>query len=174
MSVKYRSALLLGALVLLVFSHGARADEVRVAGLSDLRLLADDARADSRPVVLMFSAAHCGYCRQVEDEFLEPMIRSGDYDDRVLFRKVNLDAGLRQLTDFDGGTLSVDDFASRYGISVTPTVVFLDHRGHQLAKKLVGITTPDFYGGYLDRRIDTAVERLRNPRTVAEIRAARQ
>ncbi|UCE90318.1 MAG: hypothetical protein JSW10_05755, partial [Pseudomonadota bacterium] len=53
------------------------------------------------------------------------------------------------------------EFAQRYSAFVMPTVVLVDHRGRELAPRLVGVTTPDFYGGDLDDAIDTALGRLR-------------
>ena len=48
------------------------------------------------PVVL-FSASHCGYCTIIKEEFLKPMLLSGDYVDKVLIRKLVIDGG-RTLT----------------------------------------------------------------------------
>lgn len=126
--------------------------------------LADEAGTAQRerlPLVLMFSSDYCGYCIRVESDFLGPMQKSGDYRDRAIFRKVKLGSGT--LTDFDGTPVTVDALAERYNIKVTPTVVFLDHHGYPLAESQVGLTTPDYYGGYLDQSITDALERLRRP-----------
>jgi thioredoxin-related protein len=112
------------------------------------------------PVVLMVSSEYCAYCVRVEEDFLIPMQISGDYEQRAVIRKVKIDYG-NTIRDFDGNRIDADEFAARYNISVTPTVVFLDHHGHQLAAKRVGLMTPDFYGGYLDESIDTALDMLR-------------
>jgi hypothetical protein len=69
--------------------------------------------------------------------------------------------GSGTVRDFDGKLITVDEFTDRYNISVTPTVVFLDGSGAQLAPKRVGLSTPDFYGGYLDQSIDLALDVLR-------------
>ncbi|MEJ2655267.1 MAG: hypothetical protein P8Z69_08205, partial [Acidihalobacter sp.] len=53
------------------------------------------------------------------------------------------------------------DFARRYHVSFTPTVLLLDAKGRLLAKPLVGLTTEDFYGAFLDEAIDEAVARMR-------------
>jgi thiol-disulfide isomerase/thioredoxin len=108
----------------------------------------------------MFSAEHCTYCEKLEEDFLKPMLRSGDYDDRVLIRKVKID-GFGTIRDFDGNKVDAEAFADRYKVYVTPTVVFIDGDGAQLARKRVGLSTPDFYGGYLDQSIDTALDVLR-------------
>lgn len=112
------------------------------------------------PILLMFSADYCSYCERLEEDFLKPMLRSGDYEDKVLIRKIKI-SGFGKVRDFDGKQISISEFRARYKISVTPTVVFLDGSGAQLAPKRVGLTTPDFYGGYLDQSIDTALNVLR-------------
>ncbi|MDH5786112.1 MAG: thioredoxin fold domain-containing protein [Chromatiales bacterium] len=129
----------------------------QVQDFSPLATLLEQKRV---PLVLMFSSEHCAYCVRVESEFLIPMQISGDYDNRAIIRKVEIDSG-NELVDFSGQRLSADQFASRYHIYVTPTVVFLDHHGNQLAPKRVGLMTPDFYGGYLDDSIATALDILR-------------
>lgn len=112
------------------------------------------------PLVLMFSSEYCAYCVRLEKDFLIPMQISGDYVERAVIRKMKIDYG-NTIRDFDGKPVDADEFAQRYNISVTPTVVFLDGQGNQLAAKQVGLTTPDFYGGYLDESIATALDLLR-------------
>ena len=126
----------------------------------DLSALAPQLERKRVPLVLMFSAEYCSFCSRVENEFLIPMQISGDYEERALIRKLKIDFG-NEVVDFDGRRVDADEFAARYNISVTPTVVFLDHHGNQLAAKRVGLMTPDFYGGYLDESIATALDILR-------------
>ncbi len=124
---------------------------------SKLSRIIDEKRV---PLVLMFSSEYCAYCVRLENDFLIPMQISGDYVERALIRKVKIDYG-SEVVDFDGKHVDADEFAARYNISVTPTVVFLDSQGRQLAARQVGLTTPDFYGGYLDQSIATALDMLR-------------
>lgn len=141
------------------------AGAVTVPQPTDLRDEAAEARARGVPVLLMFSADHCTFCMRMENEFLKPMILSGDYEDRVLIRKLKL--GGDSVRDFDGKIITVDALAERYKVFVTPTLVFLDPKGHQLTEKMVGLTTPDFFGGYLDASIDTSLSRLRRSGALA-------
>jgi len=142
------------------FSPVFAADEVKVEEVKDFAKIGERSHAARLPILLMFSAEHCSYCEKLEEDFLKPMLRSGDYTDKVLIRKVRID-GFGTIHDFDGNKVSAQEFADRYNVSVTPTVVFIDGDGTQLAKKRVGLSTPDFYGGYLDQSIDTALDILR-------------
>lgn len=40
-------------------------------------------------------------------------------------------------------------------------MLFLDPQGRELTDRMVGINTLEFYGGYLDQNIDTALSRVR-------------
>jgi len=129
--------------------------------------LASDLAADGRlaaerrlPILLVVAASDCPYCVQLEEDFLKPMLISGDYDDRVIIRKIEIDQA-DLLRDFDGRLVTPSELADRYRASLTPTMLFLDPQGRELVERMVGLTTPDFFGGYLDQAIDAAREALR-------------
>jgi thioredoxin-related protein len=127
-------------------------------------LHADGRLAQDRqlPILLVFSAVSCEYCRQLEDEFLEPMLISGEYTDKVIIRRLLLDNG-QHATDFDGRQREASAIAARYRAWVTPTLVFIDGTGREVAERMKGINTPEMFGGYLDACIDTALLRIRDP-----------
>ncbi len=133
--------------------------EVSVPVTEDLRADGQLAQQRQLPILVMFYSEYCHYCTRVEEEFLEPMLISGDYTDKVIIRRVDMD-NHRRLIDFDGSPISVSDFTARYQVRVTPTLIYVDSEGRQVAKKMVGLTTPDFYGGYIDSRIETALNHL--------------
>lgn len=135
-------------------------DSIAMIQVSDLRDEARVARANKLILVLEFSSEYCGYCRKLEDLFLVPMQRNSEYDTKVLIRSVSLDS-FETLVDFDGRSLSTAEFAARYDVSLTPTLLFLNAEGRELSEKLVGIWSEDFYGGFIDSRIDEALEKLR-------------
>ena len=137
------------------FTQASEDGAARMVPVTDLREEARIARADNLVLVLEFSSEFCGYCRKLESLFLLPMQRNPDYDSKVLIRSVSLDQ-YEYLVDFDGNFTSTNEFAARYRVSVTPTLLFLDSEGREISKKLVGIWSEDFYGGYIDNRIDEA------------------
>lgn len=134
--------------------------EVQVRLVTDLRADGRLARQRQVPILIMFSMTHCPYCVVVREEFLKPMLRNPDYADRVIIREIHTD-DYGTLRDFDGQPVTADELAHRYHASLAPTVVFLDADGRELAKRLVGITTVDYYGGFLDEAIDSSLQRLR-------------
>ncbi len=146
------------AVALAVTSAPAPAGEA-MAPARDLAAAGARAGAQGAPLVLLFSADYCAYCEQVKEEFLEPMAASGHYRGRMLVREVTLDA-YRDLRGFDGEAVTPGELASRYGVGVTPTLVFVGPRGRELAPPLVGITTEDYYPLYLDAALARARNRL--------------
>jgi thioredoxin-related protein len=148
------------AFTFLVLAGPGQAAPPQVEEGEDLHADAQRAARQALPILLAFAADYCEYCTQLEEWFLVPMLISGDYEDKILIRKVRIDSS-RRLVDFDGAATDSDQLASRYGVQMVPTLVFVDARGQELTERMVGLTTLDFYGGYLEQRIDAAVGRLR-------------
>ncbi len=128
----------------------------------DLRRDGQQAIERQLPMLLEFSAATCLECRQLEREFLVPMLISGEYTDKIIIRRLLVDSGT-QVTDFDGARKPASDVASRYRAWITPTLVFIDGQGREITERMVGINTPELFGGYLDACIDTALLQIRDP-----------
>ena len=111
------------------------------------------------PVLVLFSSSDCGYCTFVKEGFLEPMLKSGDYEDKVLIRIVNIDSG-DDVRDFSGELVDSDDFAERYDVQLTPTVTLLDNNGNELVERVVGLGTVEYYGSFLDKAIEASLKKL--------------
>lgn len=142
---------------------GAVADDlppVEVPLATDLRAIAPQVKGGCLPLLLEFSSEYCEYCDLLEEEILHPMLRNRDYDRRVIMRKIVLGSATA-ITDFDGKPIEADRLGQRYNIFVTPTLIFTDHRGREIAERMVGVTTLDFYGGYLDQALDAGRKQLR-------------
>ncbi len=150
----------------LLAPNAARLDEhdlfeppMNIVAAQDLRQDARQSQARGVPILIEFAASDCSYCERLEREVLNPMLISGEYTNRVMIRQVMLD-GLEDFYDFDGRAVAGADLARRYGVDFTPTLLFVDHRGRELAKRMVGLTTVDFFAFYLDNRLDQARARL--------------
>jgi len=96
----------------------------------------------------------------LREEFLIPMIISGEYRTKIIMREVHI-AYRETLIDFKGKKITASQFAHRYGVTLFPTMVFIDSRGKVLVEKILGMTTPSLFGGTLDSRIDEALAVLR-------------
>ena len=134
-------------------------DAAAVPQAQDLHADGRDAESRRVPILLVFASETCPYCIQLENDYLLPMLTSGEYTDRLLVRKV-LVRDTRTLKDFDGTTVEAGAVARRYGVDLVPTLVFVDAQGRELAERLVGLGSTDFYWGYLLQGIDSAYTRL--------------
>ncbi|HYQ71595.1 MAG TPA: thioredoxin fold domain-containing protein [Gammaproteobacteria bacterium] len=166
----YKSALL-GCALFCLGCSSLRA-EVEIPVATDLQADGRLAREARLPILLTFSAIVCEYCRQLEDQFLRPMLISGEYTDRTLIRRLLLDNGSRVI-DFSGKRIAVTQLSDRYKVFVTPTTLFLDGDGNEIAARMTGINTPELYGGYLDNCIATALYTIRDPGKLAQLHGCR-
>lgn len=132
-----------------------------VTKVRDLEALSEQASEHKLPILIMFSQDQCPYCTIMEENYLRPMLRSGQYKDKIIIRKVKID-DYKTLTDFNGKRIDAEELTSRYGSWVTPTLVFLNSEGKEIAPKLVGIGTEGFFAGDIDNAIEVALTHLRS------------
>lgn len=118
------------------------------------------AKTIEAPILVAFVNEHCGYCERVLNEFLIPMSRNPEYQGKVVMRRVETSSE-RSLRDFSGTNSTHSRFASGHDVYLVPTVALFDGQGRMLGKPLVGLTTVDYYGMYLDEKIDKAVAQVR-------------
>ncbi len=109
--------------------------------------------------MVLVSQTDCPYCHLIKEEIIRPMILAKDFADRLLIREIYIDEG-EMLIDFHGQTVATADFARRYGVALTPTLIFLDARGRELTKKMVGVNTMEMYYYYVEQSIRAALKKL--------------
>ena len=126
----------------------------------DLRADAQLARAQRLPIVLFFHSTTCPFCRELEDLYLKPLQANNQKAPRFLLRSVEI-SQTRPLVTFNGSKTDFRAFARQQGVTLVPHLRFLGPDGEVLAADLVGLTTREFYGGYLEDSITAAVEKLR-------------
>ncbi len=101
----------------------------------------------------MVSLEGCAYCRLVREHYLAPLVQQGLAAVQVDWRSP------QALQDFAGpGTH--DDAVRRWKIRVAPTLLFLGPGGREVAPRLVGVSSTDFYGAYLEARLEEARKAL--------------
>jgi len=140
-------------LLLMVFSfslNASMASEIEtVTDLSALNMQSEKAKL---PVLLLFSAEDCDYCEAIRQNYLIPMIRSGAYASKVLFRQVDIDE-YTMIRDEKGNQMGGDQLALKYDVEVTPTILFINSQGKELVERIVGLSGADYFDYMLDEKI---------------------
>ncbi|MCW8890408.1 MAG: thioredoxin fold domain-containing protein [Sedimenticola sp.] len=137
-------------------------DQVPVIEATNLHLDGQTARQKGKAIMLLVSQEHCGFCVQIKQEVIGPMIRSGSYDERLMIRELFLDTG-SDVVDFKGQRRESHAFSYDYKVFLTPTLLFLDADGKELAEKMVGIQTPEMFYYYVDQSVQNALSALDKP-----------
>ena len=141
------------------------AQDVELPFTRDLHADGQLAREQNLPIMVVFVAEHCGYCAALEAEYIKPMLYSGEYADRIIIRVLDIDRN--DMVNFQGKTQSSSMVANHLGAYVTPTIMFFDADGHELAEKIIGYGTPSLFGGLLEASIDRSYAMVRQNKNLA-------
>jgi thioredoxin-related protein len=128
--------------------------------VSDLEVAAKIAREQSAPVFVAFTLKRCPYCNTARREYWAPMNGAEQWRGKVVMVELELDGAIA-LRDFDGKATTPRDFAKRFSIRSVPTVIVFDTLGVPAAAPVIGLSSGDFYGAYLEQAIDASLARTR-------------
>ncbi|GAB3191680.1 thioredoxin family protein [Hydrogenophaga aquatica] len=115
------------------------------------------ARRKGEPLIVMVTLKGCAYCDIVRNNYLGPMHQRGD----IYAVQLNMLDRKTALQDMQGQTTTPYEQARAWKARIAPTVLFLDQQGREVAERLEGMNLADFYGAYLQERIDTARKAVR-------------
>jgi len=113
-----------------------------------------ESRATGRPIVLMFSSVGCAWCELVRRDHLRYLAR-----DQQELGVIVVELDLLDRKPFKDGETPAD-IAKALGVRFAPTVAFLGPDG-EVAERLIGYQSADFYGAYLGDRIAEAAAKLK-------------
>lgn len=138
-----------------------------------LRPLLQIAADEKLPLIVFFSLKGCAWCERLRREQLLGMLPGiatrgiqlieFDMQDNRHFDETSALVNERQAATTASQTIqspisssqSAAALAQQLKVRVAPTVVFLGPQG-EIAERLVGYNSPDFYSAYLDERIEQA------------------
>lgn len=110
-----------------------------------------------QPLVVMVSLEGCPFCRIARQSHLSPMHREGGAIVQVDMRSA------QAVRDFDGRMVTHDALVQRWRTPIAPTLLFFGPGGREVAERMEGAYQPDFYGPYLEARLEqsrAAIARL--------------
>ncbi|WP_101049535.1 hypothetical protein [Macromonas nakdongensis] len=125
--------------------------------VGSLRAAAQKAAARQEPLVVMVTLKGCAFCDVVRGHYLGPMQQKGE----VVAVQVNMLDRKTPLQDLQGQMTTPYAQAQAWKARIAPTVLFLNPAGQEIAERLEGMSLADFYGAYLQDRLDTARRQLR-------------
>lgn len=111
-----------------------------------------------RPLVVMVSLDGCVFCRLTRENYLGPM----QVQQNLPVVQVDMRSN-QPVRNFAGAVVTHDELVRSWGIKIAPTVLFFGSGGLELAERLVGGMLPDFYGAYLDDRLELAKKKIAQP-----------
>ncbi|MBS7806276.1 thioredoxin fold domain-containing protein [Variovorax sp. PCZ-1] len=126
---------------------------------ADLRQAAAQANAHGEPLVLMVSLPGCPWCELLRRNYLIPMQSEG-----VAAYEFMINERSRTLLDFKAQRITPSAFSAALKVTNTPTLLFFDKAGQELAPRIEGVASADFLGAILDERLATARARLKAAR----------
>lgn len=133
---------------------------VKIKGGVDLLDDAREARKKQIPILLFFSMKHCPFCIEVEEDYLKPLLRNSEYDNKIIIRKIRID-GKGSLKDFSGKEYDLEDFSDNYNVSMVPTLVLVDTQGNKIVPPIIGIRNSYYYSYDLDQAINSSTQIIR-------------
>lgn len=110
------------------------------------------AAKQAKPLLVFVSLDNCPYCKIARENYLIPLMNEQSIPVvQVNFRHVT------PILDAQGHKTTQDQLIRAWGVKVAPTLLFLGRKGQEVAPRLVGGATSDFYGAYLTERIHSAL-----------------
>jgi thioredoxin-related protein len=126
---------------------------------TDLRQAATQAHARSEPLVLMVSLPGCPWCELLRRNYLGPMQNEG-----VVSYEFMINERSRTLQDFKAQRITPAALSTALKVTNTPTLLFFNREGQEIAPRIEGVASADFIGAILDERLATARQHLKASR----------
>lgn len=116
-----------------------------------LPIAAQNAKALGEPLLLLVSLPGCTWCELMRRNYLLPMRKEGlqayqieRYDEKS------------SIIGWWGKATTPALISQSYAIKITPTLLFLDAKGNEIASRMEGVTSVDFLSAYLNQGIEKA------------------
>lgn len=144
-----------------MLNHQAWAkSQTALTELTNLPELAIQSNQQQLPIMLIFSAEWCEYCEILDEYVFTPMILGKLYDNKLmLMRHVGLDEP-EPITDWDGQSLTKEQWAYKLDADLTPTVLFVNAQGKEIAPRIIGIPEISLYANVIHRNLNIAYKNM--------------
>ena len=145
--------------VVILCSATLRANEAATLPvIDDLQQFSAIAKQRNVPILIFFSMTDCAFCQIIRDEYLLPMQSRKTESERILIGELLIDA-YNYVGDFNGKLVSADNIGMRYMADLSPTLVFVNHKGEELAERIIGFKGRDYYDTTLEHAIKQSIKK---------------
>lgn len=141
----------LGVLALLGLPAAARAAPATLPSAQSLRNELALALQGGNPLVVLVSLDGCPFCKMAREHYLAPLRAQ----DGLPVVQVDMHSSAA-LQDFKGTAQSHEQMVRAWQIRIAPSVLFFGADGAELAPRLIGASSTDYYGSYLEQRLSQA------------------
>jgi thioredoxin-related protein len=127
----------------------------KIVDLINAKLSVQKAKSGNKAFVLYVAATHCAYCKKLNEEVIYPALNNAKFSKKLLLRRLWLNKEAL-VVDFNMNFVEQTDFIAKYDIKATPTLLFLNAKGDEIAERLVGYAPDTLYWARLEKSIDRA------------------
>lgn len=126
---------------------------------TDLAQASRSANAAGQPLVLMVSLPGCPWCELLRRNYFLPMQSEG-----LVVYEFMINERTRTLQDFQAKRSTPAAISAALKIITTPTVLFFNAQGQEVAARIEGVASADFIGAVIDERLVISRKRLKSSR----------
>ena len=113
------------------------------------------ALAKKQPLVVMATLHGCPFCKVARENYLVSELKAGRAVTQIHFLSRD------PVRDWQGNEVTHGQLVKQLQIEAAPTLLFYGRNAVEVAPRLVGGSTSDFYGAYLDERVAQARAAIR-------------
>lgn len=148
----------LGAALSLGASSAIGAAALALPAARSLRDELSLALRGGQPLVVMVNLDGCPFCKTVRQHYLIAL------REQQGLPVVQVDMrSAAAVQDFKGAVLTHDTLVRAWNVTIAPTVLFFGHDGAEVAPRLLGAGSRDYYGAFLEQRLAQARSALKRP-----------
>lgn len=131
--------------------------------LSNLERLGKKARTNNLPIMLAVGAEFCEFCHILREEVLDPMALGGEYEGKYMYMRYFSIDDRFPIPGIDGKPMYKEKWAYQHNADLTPTVIFIDGEGKEVAEKIIGISNIELFSALIHSRLNQAYKNMGNP-----------
>jgi len=161
MIIRFLSKFLIYLLTVVSISLSANeaASNIQITKATELFADGNQSKANKSVIILYVSAPDCPFCKKLEKEVLFPFLKSGDYKDKAILRKISWRSS-EPIINFKDEPSTPIHFLKSYDLKITPTLLFLDSDGNEVFDRIIGYSGNEFFWYYLDVAIEKANSKI--------------